>query len=75
MALFLKRRRYDELDDLSTMREGEKGKAIFDLESRRYEINAEIELLMAKYSKLTKKRAVRKRRHKMGKAPNDYRPR
>lgn len=71
MPLFSKRK-YDDLDDVSLMTEDEKKKAQLSLEARRYEINAELERLMASYARLTKNRKIAKRRYKMGKSPNDY---
>jgi len=71
---FFSRRKYDELDDVSQMTESEKEKAILELEARRYAINEELELLMVRYSRLTRNRALRRRKYKMGSAPNDYKP-
>ena len=73
MPLFSKRK-YNELDDVSTMTESEREKAILALEARRYEINRELEGLMTRYAKLTKNRRVAKRKFRMGDSPNDYRP-
>lgn len=73
MPLFSKRK-YDDLDDVSLMTEDEKAEALVALESRRYEINAELEGLMASLARLTKNRKIAKRKFKMGKAPNDYKP-
>ena len=71
---FFKKKRFTELDDVSIMTESEKEKAIISLENRRYAINEELEGIMKSYARLTKKRRVGKRKYKMGKAPNDYRP-
>lgn len=73
MPLF-SRRKYDDLDDVSLMTEDEKKKAQLSLEARRYEINAELERLMASYARLTKNRKIAKRRYKMGSSPNDFKP-
>lgn len=73
MPLFSKRK-YDDLDDVSLMTEDEKKKAQLSLEARRYEINAELERLMASYARLTKNRKIARRRYKMGKSPNDFKP-
>ena len=73
MPLFSKRK-YDDLDDVSLMTEDEKKKAQLSLEARRYEINAELERLMASYARLTKNRKIAKRRYKMGSSPNDFKP-
>ncbi len=61
MAFFSKRK-YDELDDVSAMTEEEKEKALTALDARRSEINAELEVLMRKYARLTKNRKIAKRR-------------
>ena len=71
MPLFSKRK-YDELDDVSTMTDAEREKAIASLEARRGEITEELEALMAKYARLTKNRKIRRRKFKLGKAPNDF---
>ena len=71
---FFKKRKYDELDDITQMTESERENLIISLENRRYAINEELESLMVSYSKLTKNRALRRRKYKMGKSPNDYKP-
>ena len=71
---FFSKKKYDDLDDVSLMTEDEKREALLTLENRRYEINAELEGLMASFAKLTKNRKIARRRYKMGKAPNDYKP-
>ena len=73
MPLFSKRK-YDDLDDVSRMTEDERSEAILALEARRYEINEELERLMSAYARLTKNRRIARRRYKMGKSPNDYKP-
>lgn len=44
------------------------------LESERLALKKEIEKLMVKYAKLTGQKKLKKRKHKVGKAPNDYNP-
>jgi hypothetical protein len=68
---FSKKRIY-ELDDVSSMTAEEREEAIISLEKRRLEVSAELEGLMRSYAKLTKKRSLRARKYKLGKAPNDY---
>ena len=70
---FSKKKFYD-VSDVSVMTERERDDAVFSLEKQRSEINAELERMMLKYSRLTGKRAFKKRKHKFGEAPNDYRP-
>lgn len=43
-----------------------------DLEVERLEIKRELEAVMAKYAKITGKKELKKRKHKVGSAPNDY---
>ena len=43
------------------------------LEKERLELNKEMEALMKKYAKATGQRKLGQRKHKLGKAPNDYR--
>ena len=71
---FFSKKKYDDLDDVSLMTEEEKKEALLTLENRRFEINAELEALMHSFAKLTKNRKIARRRYKMGKAPNDFRP-
>jgi hypothetical protein len=73
MPLFSKRK-YTELDDVSVMTEDEREKARISLEMRRNEINAELELLMIQYSRLTKNRKIKRRKSSLSKAPNYYNP-
>jgi hypothetical protein len=61
MPLFSKRK-YDDLDDVSLLTEEEKAKALKNLETRRSEINAELERLMRSYARLTKNRKIAKRK-------------
>lgn len=44
------------------------------LEKKRLEINAKLEQEMKKYAKVTGDRSVARRRHRLGKAPNDWKP-
>lgn len=44
------------------------------LEKKRLEINAKLEQQMKKYAKATGDRSVARRRHTLGKAPNDWKP-
>lgn len=60
MPLFSKRK-YDDLDDVSLLTEDEKAEALKSLDSRRNEINAELERLMRSYAKLTKNRKLIKK--------------
>ena len=60
MPLFSKRK-YDDLDDVSLLTEDEKAEALKSLDSRRNEINEELERLMKSYSKLTKNRKLIKK--------------
>ena len=70
---FSKKKFYD-VSDVSVMTERERDDAVFALEKQRYEINRELERIMLKYSKISGKRAFKKRKHRFGEAPNDYRP-
>ena len=60
MPLFSKRK-YDDLDDVSLLTEDEKAEALKSLDSRRNEINEELERLMRSYAKLTKNRKLIKK--------------
>ena len=60
MPLFSKRK-YDDLDDVSLLTEDEKAEALKSLDSRRNEINEELERLMKSYAKLTKNRKLIKK--------------
>ena len=70
---FSKKKFYD-VSDVSVMTERERDDAVFALEKQRYEINRELERIMLKYSKISGQRAFKKRKHRFGEAPNDYRP-
>ncbi len=61
MPLFSKRK-YDDLDDVSLLTEDEKAEALKSLETRRDEINRELERLMSSYARLTKNRKLAKRK-------------
>ncbi len=43
------------------------------LEKERLELKKEMEAIMKKYAKATGQRKLGQRKHKVGKAPNDYR--
>ena len=73
MSIFSKKR-FTELDDVSTMTEEERELALNSLEVRRSEINRELEELMQSIGKLTKNRTIRRRKYKMGDSPNDFSP-
>ncbi len=43
-----------------------------ELELERLGVQRELEAVMAKYAKITGQKDLKKRKHKVGKAPNDY---
>ena len=57
---------------VDTMRESERDSEIDKLERERLRINTEIEQVLKNYAKESGNRKLRRRRHKMGKSPNDY---
>ena len=57
---------------LRSMTDKDRRRYINDLEDARMETVREIEEIMQKASYLTKKRAMRRRKYKLGKAPNDW---
>ncbi len=72
MPLFSKKRMYDT-EDVSSVKISERESVIEDLERRRSEINAELEAIMRPYAKLTKNKAIAKRRRRGANPPNEWR--
>ena len=56
---------------LSELTEAERESLIFDYESEREQIKRELEEIMKRAGKLTRRPWLGKRRRKLGKAPND----
>ncbi len=70
--MFKKRKIY-EIEDVSSIKLSEREFAIEELERRRAEINSELESLMRPYSKLTKNKAIAKRKRRSENPPNEWR--
>ena len=69
MGLFKKKSGIPEVD---TMSEREKDDEIARLERERLRINTEIEQVLKNYAKESGNKALRRRRYKIGRSPNDY---